>query len=257
MYFMSKGWLQGERNIWVEYLRAREKYGEDTAREIMAMMFGSYQKLGILDTGLQLHIAVLTISIWILKITPSARNSRERIYASPNNLDIEATTKHTSKPIVVGTAKETAVHLRLCVSFFIVKQVVEHGQCSKENSIVQTAVSQVQPLLMSNSLSAEMLSVSMLPLDKYAMMMIGTTISLAGKPSMNANKITPSSPNARAKGSRNCVHMRSRLISAMVTLAIIQISSPVGAAMAAARESTNSVRSSIERKMTLPICGLR
>ena len=39
--------------------------------------------------------------------------------------------------------------------------------------------------------------------------------------------------------------------------AVIHIISPAGAATAAARPSTNSVRSKIERTMTLPICGRR
>ena len=41
---------------------------------------------------------------------------------------------------------ETAVHLKLLVSFAIVIQVVEHGQCIRENNIVHTAVNQVHPL---------------------------------------------------------------------------------------------------------------
>ena len=58
--------------------------------------------------------------------------------------------KHMIMPVTVGTAKETSVHLRLWVSFFIVRHVVPHGQCISEKSITQTAVSQVQPWLISS-----------------------------------------------------------------------------------------------------------
>lgn len=42
------------------------------------------------------------------------------------------------------------VHFHDFVSFFIVKQVVEHGQCIKENSITDMAVIKVQPLSTNN-----------------------------------------------------------------------------------------------------------
>ena len=50
-----------------------------------------------------------------------------------------------SIPVTVGTVTETSVHLRLRVSFLIVKHVVPQGQCIRENSMTQTAVTQVQP----------------------------------------------------------------------------------------------------------------
>ena len=49
-YFMTKGWIEGERNIWKEYRYAIDKYGEETGREIFEMMFGNYRRIGILDT---------------------------------------------------------------------------------------------------------------------------------------------------------------------------------------------------------------
>lgn len=48
-------------------------------------------------------------------------------------------------PHTVGNTTETAAHFRLPVSFFMVKHVVEHGQCIRENSTVQIAVVIVQP----------------------------------------------------------------------------------------------------------------
>lgn len=55
-------------------------------------------------------------------------------------LIIVAARKHTNIPVSVGMAKAATVHFLLCVSFFNVMQVVEHGQCIMENSMVQTAV---------------------------------------------------------------------------------------------------------------------
>lgn len=51
---------------------------------------------------------------------------------------------------MVGINIAKRVHLRLPVSFLIVRQVVEQGQCIKEKKIVQMAVSDVQPLSTSN-----------------------------------------------------------------------------------------------------------
>jgi len=49
-YFMTEGWLKGERNIWREYEYAINKYGEETGKEIFDMMFGHYHSLAMLDT---------------------------------------------------------------------------------------------------------------------------------------------------------------------------------------------------------------
>ena len=49
-YFMTKGWIDGERNIMVEYNYTMEKYGEELGEEIFEMMFGHYKRIGILDT---------------------------------------------------------------------------------------------------------------------------------------------------------------------------------------------------------------
>ena len=50
-YFMTKGWIDGERNIMVEYNYTMEKYGEELGEEIFDMMFGHYKRIGILDTN--------------------------------------------------------------------------------------------------------------------------------------------------------------------------------------------------------------
>jgi hypothetical protein len=51
MYFLTRGWLRGERNIWAEYLYAREKYGEQRALAVMAMLFRNYRYISLVDTG--------------------------------------------------------------------------------------------------------------------------------------------------------------------------------------------------------------
>jgi len=48
-------------------------------------------------------------------------------------------------PNKVGKRKDTTVHFKLLLSFFIVISVVEHGQCIRENMIAQRAVICVQP----------------------------------------------------------------------------------------------------------------
>ena len=50
-YYLTEGWLRGERNLWVEYQYTVDKYGEEQARGIADMMYGHYRTLGLLDTG--------------------------------------------------------------------------------------------------------------------------------------------------------------------------------------------------------------
>lgn len=50
-YFLTQGWLNGERNILVEYQYMVEKYGEKTAKEIGVLMYKHYRTLMLLDTG--------------------------------------------------------------------------------------------------------------------------------------------------------------------------------------------------------------
>jgi hypothetical protein len=50
-YFLTEGWLRGERNAWVEYQRTLEKYGEKRAKSIAKSLFGHYRSLCLLDCG--------------------------------------------------------------------------------------------------------------------------------------------------------------------------------------------------------------
>lgn len=50
-YFLTEGWLQGERNIWREYQLCLEKYGEQRGSRIFSMVLSHYRKLILIDTG--------------------------------------------------------------------------------------------------------------------------------------------------------------------------------------------------------------
>lgn len=50
-YFLTEGWLKGERNIWKEYEYTMEKYGEESGKEVFRMLLGNYRTLALLDTG--------------------------------------------------------------------------------------------------------------------------------------------------------------------------------------------------------------
>lgn len=50
-YFLTKGWLEGEMNIWKEFQLCMKKYGERRGRRIFETMLAHYQNLALLDTG--------------------------------------------------------------------------------------------------------------------------------------------------------------------------------------------------------------
>lgn len=50
-YFLTKGWLNYERNIWFEYQEAVKHYGQVRADRIFNLILGHYKRLGIIDTG--------------------------------------------------------------------------------------------------------------------------------------------------------------------------------------------------------------
>ena len=84
---------------------------------------------------------------------------------------------------------------------------------------------------------------------------MGITVSFAGKPNIKASSIAPSSPIILPMGSSAAAQMLKMLAPFTFIFAASQIISPAGAATAAARPKTNSVRSKTERTITLPICG--
>jgi hypothetical protein len=51
-YYLTEGWLRGERNLWVEYTYCVDKYGEEQAMDVAKILFGNYRKLALLDAGI-------------------------------------------------------------------------------------------------------------------------------------------------------------------------------------------------------------
>ena len=95
------------------------------------------------------------------------------------------------------------------------------------------------------------------PRDRYPIKINGSTISFAGNPNKNASRITPSIPMKRPSGSRKPAQCIRMVCSPTAIFAAHQIKSPAGAAAMIALPKTNKVRSSTERMITFPICGLR
>lgn len=50
-YFLTKGWLRYENNIWIEYLRSVKKYGREKTRSLFKIMLKHYTHLIVIETG--------------------------------------------------------------------------------------------------------------------------------------------------------------------------------------------------------------
>jgi hypothetical protein len=50
-YFLTKGWLEGEANIWREYEAVLERFGSERTERIYKRMLAHYRYLGLIDTG--------------------------------------------------------------------------------------------------------------------------------------------------------------------------------------------------------------
>lgn len=51
VYFLTKGWLEGELNIWKEYQKTLSRYGPEKTERIYRIMLAHYKFLGLIDTG--------------------------------------------------------------------------------------------------------------------------------------------------------------------------------------------------------------
>ena len=51
VYFMTAGWLRGERSLMTEYAYAVEKYGRRRGEQIFQVMFQHYTDVALLDSG--------------------------------------------------------------------------------------------------------------------------------------------------------------------------------------------------------------
>ena len=94
----------------------------------------------------------------------AAANAEEFRYYYRKRRAAPAKSAHSTNPHRVGIKKEAKTHFQPPVSRWMVRRVVEQGQCISEKSMVQTAVTQVQPLATRSSFSCARLSNSrMLP----------------------------------------------------------------------------------------------
>ncbi|MBN2041194.1 MAG: DUF1638 domain-containing protein [Spirochaetes bacterium] len=50
-YFITKGWLEYENNIWSEYKATVERMGREKADMVYEIMLKHYEKLGVIETG--------------------------------------------------------------------------------------------------------------------------------------------------------------------------------------------------------------
>lgn len=50
-YYLTKGYLENEANIWTEYKYSLNKYGEEKAGKLMGSILRNYQKLRVIETG--------------------------------------------------------------------------------------------------------------------------------------------------------------------------------------------------------------
>ena len=106
-YFLTKGWLDGERNIYQEYLYSVEKYGLEMGKKIGKMLLGSYHNLAVLDTGafpldalceqtrpiakeLELEHLVIPASIEFLEALLAGPWPRERFLTIPPHTEIDS-----------------------------------------------------------------------------------------------------------------------------------------------------------------------
>lgn len=51
-FFLTKGWLDSERNILRQYSSLQKRYGKESAAFVYRTMFEHYEKLGLIDSGL-------------------------------------------------------------------------------------------------------------------------------------------------------------------------------------------------------------
>jgi hypothetical protein len=50
-YFLTKGWIEASDSAYQEYVRLKERYGEQRARRVARAMLANYTRLVLIDTG--------------------------------------------------------------------------------------------------------------------------------------------------------------------------------------------------------------
>ncbi len=51
VYFLTRGWLEGEANIWKEYQACQQRLGPEKTERVYRKMLAHYKFLGLIDTG--------------------------------------------------------------------------------------------------------------------------------------------------------------------------------------------------------------
>lgn len=104
VYFLTKGWLEGEVNIWKEYHSVVARFGPERADRIYKIMLAHYKYLGLIDTGaydlpaLIPHVreisSVLKLDLLVLK---GADSYLKRLLTGPwDNEDFITIPPHTT-----------------------------------------------------------------------------------------------------------------------------------------------------------------
>lgn len=103
-YFLTEGWMRGERNIWNEYTYSVDKYGEEIAKSIFDMMYAHYRTLGLLDSGVSSMQPLLEST---KKIADTLKLEQKIIPASVSYIEQLITGPWTEDKFVVKASNST------------------------------------------------------------------------------------------------------------------------------------------------------
>ena len=105
-YFLTAGWLRGERSIYDEYTHAVARYGKKRGDRVMSVMLANYENLLLLDTGCFDMESAAAESSFIAKelglrfdIFPASINYIEKLLTGPYSSDSFIITKPNSQVI--------------------------------------------------------------------------------------------------------------------------------------------------------------
>lgn len=89
-YFLTKGWLDNEMNIWEEYRQSLARHGQRRTETVYNLMLANYRHLGLIDTGaydvheLYHRAAEIEATLKLARsIVPGSLSVLERLLAGP------------------------------------------------------------------------------------------------------------------------------------------------------------------------------
>lgn len=89
-YFLTKGWLDNEMNIWREYRESLARHGRKRTDMVYGMMLANYRRLGLIDTGaydvheLYRRSAEIEATLKLARtVVPGSLTLLERLFAGP------------------------------------------------------------------------------------------------------------------------------------------------------------------------------